>query len=155
MRILGIDPGLATIGFALITKTKNQIQLENLGVITTSKDLPLQLRLFEIHQELEKLIKETKPDLLNIEKLVFVKNVTNGLQVAHSRGIVLFLAAKWGLKTTEISAKDVKINICGFGNAPKVQVQRMVQKIFKLKQMPKPDDAADALAIAYSAVYNT
>lgn len=147
LKILGIDPGLATTGFALIEKEK----IISLGVIITNKKTPLPERLSEILDEFEKIIIKNKPDKIVVEKLVFVQNVTSGIAVAHARGIILAIANKYKIPTEEIFPKDVKIRICGFGNAPKIQVQRMVQKIFKLTKIPKPDDAADALAIAYAS----
>ena len=147
MRILGIDPGLATVGFAIIENKK----ILDLGAIITSKKEQLANRLYEIWQETENIIQKHKPQKIAVEKLVFVQNVTSGIAVSHARGIILALAAKYNLILEEIFPKDVKMRICGFGNAPKIQVQNMTTKVFNLKEIPKPDDIADALAIAFAS----
>jgi len=147
VRILGIDPGLATVGFAIIENKK----ILDLGAIITSKKEQLANRLYEIWQETENIIQKHKPQKIAVEKLVFVQNVTSGIAVSHARGIILALAAKYNLILEEIFPKDVKMRICGFGNAPKIQVQNMTTKVFDLKEIPKPDDIADALAIAFAS----
>lgn len=148
LKILGIDPGLAITGFALIEEST----ILDFGVIITDKKIALPERLSEISDEFEQIIQKHKPDKIAVEKLVFVQNVTSGIAVAHARGVILAIGAKYKIPILEIFPKDVKLRICGFGNAPKIQVQRMVQKVFKLTKIPKPDDAADALAVAYAAI---
>lgn len=152
MIVLGIDPGLATTGFAFLQMHKNRPQILDFGVILTNKNLPLAARLLELADEIAVLIKKHRPDFLGIEKLVFQKNITSGMQVAHARGVVLAEAERAGVQIYEIQPTEVKMRITGYGNAPKIQVQRMIQKIFNLAEIPKPDDAADALAIAYASV---
>jgi crossover junction endodeoxyribonuclease RuvC len=150
LKILGIDPGIATIGFAIIENSK----LQNFGVIKTPAKLGLPERLRIIAEDMAELINQYRPDIAVVEQLFFVQNVTNGIAVAHGRGVILAALAKEGITIKEISPKDVKIAVCGYGNAEKQQVQRAIQLIFKLDHIPKPDDAADAIAIAYSATTN-
>lgn len=151
-KIIGIDPGLATTGFAVLDYVDKQPRIIDLGVIITAAKTPFPERLAEIYRELEVILDTHQPQVLVAEKLIFVKNVTNGLAVAHARGLIISAAARRGMTVVEILPKDIKIKICGYGNAPKIQVQRMVQKIFGLSKLPKPDDAADALAVAYSVM---
>ena len=147
MNILGIDPGLATIGFALLSDG----QLNDFGTIRTEAGLSLPERLLHIANDAQALVEEARLDVIAIEQLFFVQNVTNGMMVAHARGVLLSSFAAAGVPVIEVSPKDVKIAVCGYGNAPKAQVQHMLMRIFKLVSIPKPDDAADAIAIAYWA----
>ncbi len=147
MKILGIDPGLATIGFAFLQDGK----LIDFGTIETSAKLSLSERLLQIAEDARALVCELRPDVIAIEQLFFVQNVTSGMMVSHARGVLLYAFAAEGVPTLEVSPKDVKIAVCGYGNAPKAQVQHMLQRIFLLPNLPKPDDAADAIAIAYWA----
>ncbi|MCT4592144.1 MAG: crossover junction endodeoxyribonuclease RuvC [Candidatus Gracilibacteria bacterium] len=144
--ILGIDPGLETLGYAIIQQDKTILDF---GVIITSSKNTLSERLLEIQEEFEKLINLHKIDLMVIEKLMFVQNVTSGIQVAHARGVVLAEAEKKGLLIAELQAKEIKSMVTGYGNAPKDQVKAMVKKIFNLEHTKVKDDATDALAIAY------
>jgi len=145
MKILGIDPGLATIGFSLLDGEK----LVDYGVITTESGLFLGDRLLTIGNDLLDLITQFEPDIAAVEQLFFVQNVTNGIAVAHARGVILHALCQKGVPVLEVSPKDVKLAVCGYGNAPKDQVQRAIQQIFKLQSIPRPDDAADAIAVAY------
>jgi crossover junction endodeoxyribonuclease RuvC len=150
MNILGIDPGLATTGFALL-KDENLIDF---GVIRTHSGKSLSNRLLSINDDLLSLILEHKPDIAAVEKLFFVKNITNGISVAHARGVILYILEQQGIPIREVSPKDVKLSVCGYGNAEKIQMQKVVQQIFQLSAIPSPDDAADAIAIAYWASRN-
>ena len=145
--ILGIDPGLATTGFGAICGRK----ILDFGVIETAKEQTLPERLCQLASDFSQIMAQIKPQLVVVEKLIFVKNVTNGLQVAHARGVILQAIAAAQVECREILPKDVKLHVCGFGNASKLQVQTMVKNIFSMAQIPRPDDAADALAIAFSA----
>ena len=147
MKILGIDPGLATIGFAFLEDEK----LIDFGVTRTEPGVPLPDRLLAIGNDFLELISEFQPDVAAVEKLFFVQNVTNGIAVAHARGVLLHSLSLKEIPVIEVSPKDVKLAVCGYGNAKKSQVQRAVQQIFSLKSLPKPDDAADAIAIAFWA----
>jgi len=146
MKILGIDPGLQTIGFALWEQKK----IISSGRITTDSGSPLGDRLLQISEDISELLEAEKPQLCAIEKLFFVQNVTNGIAVSHARGILLCEIARRGIPFLEVSPKDVKLAVCGYGNAPKDQVQRSVQNIFSLPKKPQ-DDTADAIAIAFWA----
>lgn len=144
VRILGIDPGYERCGFAVV---EGGTALAH-GVITTSKgDIADRLR--EIAEDLRAIIKKHKPDALVIEDLFFSKSVTTAMKVAMVRGVVMLLAAEAGLKILEVKPNEVKMALTGYGRADKKQMQEMVKVIFKLKTIPKPDDAADALAIAW------
>ena len=146
-KILGVDPGLETIGFAFLDGKK----LRDFGVIKTKSGDEKSARLADIFADFSDLISEFSPDAIAIEKLFFVKNVTNGISVAEARGVLLLAAFQKGIPIFEVSPKDAKLAICGSGNAPKIQIQKAVQKIFGLKNLPRPDDAADAIAIAFWA----
>ncbi len=147
MKILGIDPGLATIGFAVLDNAK----LMDFGTIQTPSKLSLSERLLHIANDTKELVQEIRPDVVSIEQLFFVQNVTSGMMVSHARGVLLSAFAAEGIPILEVSPKDVKIAVCGYGNAAKAQVQHMLMRIFKLASLPQPDDAADAIAIAYWA----
>jgi len=146
MRILGIDPGLAKVGFAVLENKK----IINCGILKTNKKTPFSQRLQQISQDLEKIINKFKPQKAGIEKLFFVKNITNGISVAHARGVILKTLTDYQIPIYEISPKDAKIAVCGFGNASKNQIQKSIQLIFNLPQKPIFYDSADAIAIAFS-----
>ena len=140
MRILGIDPGIAIVGFGLIEADRGRTQLLNYGAITTPAGLPLARRLVQIEQ--------LKPDAIAVEELFFSNNITTGIAVAHGRGIILCTAEKSGVPLYEYTPMQVKQAVVGYGLAEKKQVMDMVKRLLKLKAVPRPDDAADALAIA-------
>jgi crossover junction endodeoxyribonuclease RuvC len=154
MIILGIDPGIATTGYAIIRKDCGKFEAIKYGCILTEKGVDLESRLFDISKELEEIIKEYKPEKISIEKLFFSKNVKTAMNVGHARGAILLTAKKCGLNINEYPPNEVKLSVSGYGKADKKQVQRMVQLLFNLKEIPKPDDAADALAIAYTCGVN-
>ncbi len=124
-------------------------KLVDFGVIRTESGLELSARLHVISKDLHEIVVQFQPDKAAIEQLFFVQNVTNGIAVAHARGVILHALYEQGVPTQEVSPKDVKLAVCGYGKAPKDQVQRAVQQIFNLATPPRPDDAADAIAIAY------
>jgi len=155
MTILGIDPGIATTGYAIIRKDCGKFEAIKYGCILTEKGGDLESRLFDISKELEQIIREYKPDKISIEKLFFSKNVKTAMNVGHARGAILLTARNCGLNINEYSPNEVKLSVSGYGKADKQQVQKMVKIIFKLQEIPKPDDAADALAIAYTCGVNT
>ena len=148
MIILGIDPGTATTGFGVIKIENNQIKLLDYGHIETSKNTPLQERLSQITQDLEIIINQWQPTEFAIEELFFSKNVKTAMSVAHARGSIIQKASEKGYKINEYKPNTIKQNICGDGKADKKQIQKMIQLILNLEKPPKPDDAADALAIA-------
>jgi crossover junction endodeoxyribonuclease RuvC len=152
MTILGIDPGTATTGFGIIkTVDKTNFEVVDFGIITTSKKDTDSERLFQISNDVNALIKKYKPEVMGIEKLFFSTNQKTGIAVAESRGIILLSAQQKRIPIMEFTPLQVKNRICGYGKADKKQVQFIVQQTFKLKKLPKPDDAADALAIALCA----
>ena len=148
MRILGIDPGYATIGFGLIEGERGQYKMVTYGAITTSAGLPLSKRLYQIDRNMEELIGQLKPDAISIEELFFNTNITTGIAVAHGRGIILLSGYQAGLQIYEYTPLQVKQAVVGYGRADKKQVMDMVRRILSLQAVPKPDDAADAVAIA-------
>lgn len=148
MIILGIDPGTAITGFGVIDQQKGLIKLLGAGVVRTPAKQALELRLLTIFNELNTLIQEFKPSHIAVEQLYFAKNVTTAMSVSHARGVVLLLGAQYGLELAEYTPLQVKQAITGYGKADKRQVQEMVKTILKLKSIPKPDDAADAIAIS-------
>ena len=153
MLALGIDPGSAICGFGLVEHMQGQLQARKFGVITTSPQARMQDRLLKIHTELDALIKEFQPQVMGIEKLFFGKNATTAIPVGQARGVVLLCAAQNNLDVIEITPNEVKQSITGYGGATKEQVIYMVTKLLNLDEPPKPDDAADALAISIAAGY--
>ena len=147
--ILGIDPGTAITGFALLEKTGKVFHIVEFWVITTKAWLSLSERLMQIGTDLEDLIDTYRPTICGVERLFFLRNVTNGIDVAHARGVVLHTIAKKWIPLVEFTPLQVKQGIAGNGFAKKPQMQKALQMILKLAEIPKPDDAADALAIAY------
>lgn len=148
MKILGIDPGTATTGFGLIKKDGPRLTQLDHGVISTSKDLAMPERLKILFDDLQEIIKLHKPDAVAVEKLFFTSNITTAMTVSQARGVVLLVAEQSGVAIFEYTPLQVKMAVSGYGKATKRQVQEMVKKILKLDVIPKPDDAADALAIA-------
>lgn len=148
MRVLGIDPGIATIGFGLVETNRAEVHMLTYGAITTPAGLPLSKRLLQISMDMEELIGQTKPDVISIEELFFNNNITTGIAVAHGRGVILCAAEKCGIPLFEYTPSQVKLAVTGYGKAQKLQVMDMTKRILKLKAVPRPDDAADALALA-------
>ena len=148
MRILGIDPGYATIGFGLIEAERAQVHMVTYGAITTPAGLPLSRRLYQIGTDMEELIRQVKPDVIAVEELFFNTNITTGIAVAHGRGVILYAAEKCGIPLYEYTPSQVKLAVTGYGKAEKRQVMDMTRRLLQLEAMPKPDDAADAIAIA-------
>lgn len=148
MRILGIDPGYATIGFGLIEGERAQYRMVTYGAITTPAGLPLSRRLYQISRDAEELIGKLQPDAISIEELFFNTNITTGIAVAHARGVILYTAQRMHLPVYEYTPMQIKQAVVGYGLADKHQVMDMTRRLLKLKSIPRPDDAADALAIA-------
>lgn len=146
--ILGIDPGFATTGYAFIKEKQLIPEILEYGVIKTSSKEDFSIRLKYIHQDLTQLIKKYKPAVMAVEQLYFAKNVKTALNVGQARGVVLLTGILHKLPLFEFTPLQVKQSVCGYGQADKNQVQQMVKNILKLKEIPKPDDAADALAVA-------
>lgn len=149
MRIIGIDPGTGILGFGVIdVGARNQISLVTAGVITTPAHTPLDERLEEIFDGLTEIIAETKPDEMSIEKLFFARNVTTAMSVSHARGVAMLTGRKAKLPIAEYTPMQIKQSLTGYGKADKKQIQEMVRLQLNLKEIPKPDDAADALGAA-------
>jgi len=148
MRILGIDPGYGTTGFGLIEAQRGQSQLIQCGVITTPPGMDFSARLEIIYEDMRKLLQVAKPDAVAIEELFFGQNVTTGIGVAQSRGVILLAIQQAGIPIYEYKPMQVKQSLVGYGNATKHQMMDMTKRLLHLDAMPKPDDAADAIAIA-------
>ena len=148
MRILGIDPGVATIGFGLVEADRAQVHMVTYGAITTPAGLPLSRRLYQIDRDMEELIGKLKPDVMAVEELFFNTNLTTGIAVAHGRGVILCAAERCGVPLHEYTPGQVKLAVTGYGKAEKHQVMDMTKRLLHLKAVPRPDDAADALALA-------
>lgn len=148
MRVLGIDPGIATVGFGLVEAEAGQLQMRSYGAITTEAGLSLATRLWQIGNDMEDLIEQCEPDAIAVEELFFNKNITTGIAVAHGRGVILYTAEKHGIPLFEYTPSQVKQAVVGYGKAEKRQVMDMTKRLLRLHAVPKPDDAADALALA-------
>ena len=148
MRILGIDPGYGITGFGLVQGERNQFQLIQCGAITTPPNTDFPWRLSVIYNDMVQLLELTKPDAVAIEELFFGHNVTTGINVAQSRGVILLAVQQAGVPIFEYKPMQVKQAVVGYGNASKHQVMDMTKRILHLDAVPKPDDAADAVAIA-------
>ena len=149
MRILGIDPGTGICGFGVIeVKQTGRAKMIDNGVIATPPHTLLSERLLDIYESMHEIIKLNKPDCVSIEKLFFTKNVTTGISVAEARGVVLLVCKQHELPTFEYTPNEIKKTMTGYGSADKKQMQEMVKLHLDLTSVPKPDDAADALAAA-------
>lgn len=148
MIILGIDPGTAITGYGVIELKQDNIKSIDCGCITTSKDLEPAQRLNKISHQLTGLIKKYRPDGLAMEELFFFKNLKTAIRVSQSQGAVLLTAARLKIPIFEYTPLQVKQAITGYGRADKIQIQKMVKQLLKLKKTPRPDDVTDALAIA-------
>lgn len=149
MRIIGIDPGTGILGFGVVdVASGKKTRLVTAGVITTPAHTPIDVRLGEIYDGLTDIIKETKPEVMSIEKLFFTKNVTTAISVAQARGVAMLTGYQAKLPIAEYTPNEIKQTITGYGRADKKQVQEMVRIELGLNEVPKPDDCADALAAA-------
>ena len=148
MKVLGIDPGTAALGYGIVERTGGRLREVDHGCLSTSADLPLPERLLAIHALVDELIALHEPDVVGVERLFFSRNVQTALGVGQARGVVLLAAAQHGIEVREATPSEVKSAITGYGAADKEQVARMVQLVLGMSERPRPDDAADALAIA-------
>ena len=148
MRILGIDPGYGITGFGVIESERSVSRLVTCGAITTPAGMDFSARLEIIYEDMRALLEKVKPDAVAIEELFFGQNVTTGIGVAQSRGVILLAIRQAGLEVTAYKPSQVKQAVVGYGNATKHQVQDMTKRLLQLEKTPKPDDAADAIAIA-------
>ena len=148
MRILGIDPGFGIIGFGVIDKENSGLSVIDYGVITTPKEMPFNERLRVIYDSMNALLDRYKPEQVAIEELYFNKNITTGIKVAEARGIILLAFQQRKLPIFEYTPQDIKLALTGQGRATKHQMQFMVKTLLRLTKIPRPDDAADAVAVA-------
>lgn len=151
---LGIDPGLADTGFGIVEKKNGKLSMIDYGSIRTPADMANEQRLSVIHETLQKIITNYSPTLIGVEKLFFCKNITTAIAVGQARGVVLLTAYQAGLTLVEFTPLQIKSAVTGYGQATKQQMQQMVKTILKLKQIPQPDDAADALGIAICSAHS-
>lgn len=148
MTVLGIDPGYAIVGYGLVRSEQNKISPLQYGVIRTPADKPIEDRLLEIYNDITGLIRAFSPDQVAIEKLFFNTNETTAINVSQARGVIVLACAKAGVPVFEYTPLQVKMSVVGYGRAEKKQVMEMTRMLLNLEKVPKPDDAADALAIA-------
>jgi crossover junction endodeoxyribonuclease RuvC len=148
MCILGIDPGTATTGFGLIEETQTGLLTLEYGIISTPASMPMDKRLVILYDRLNELILKYHPESCAVERLFFRRNVTTAISVGQARGVILLSLSMNNVPIAEYTPMEIKLAVAGYGGAEKKQVQFMVQSILELKELPKPDDAADALAIA-------
>ena len=149
MRIIGIDPGTGIMGFGVIdTGPRQKMVLVDAGVIRTRPHQPLEERLIEIYDGLKEVIDESNPQVMVVEKLFFAQNVTTAMSVSHARGVAMLAGKQSGMEIVEYTPLQIKQALTGYGRADKNQIQQMVKTMLGLKEVPKPDDCADALAAA-------
>ncbi len=148
MRIIGIDPGTGILGFGVVDFDRQKFKLVTAGVVSTPAHTPLPERLAEIYDALTEIIDETRPEVMSIEKLFFAQNVTTAISVAHARGVAMLAGQQGGLSIAEYTPLQIKQTLTGYGRASKKQIQEMVRLNLGLREVPKPDDCADALAAA-------
>ena len=154
--VIGIDPGTAITGYGVIRELKNgDLDWITHGVITTPSDWDEPKRLLSLNQELTAIIKDNKPNICAVEKIFFQKNVKTAIRVGQGRGAALIAAASFDLPIGEYTPLEIKQAVVGYGNADKTQIQQMVKVLLNLPELPKPDDAADALAVAICHLHNT
>lgn len=148
MRILGIDPGYATIGFGVIEAQRGQFRLLQYGTITTGPELAFEKRLQVIYEDMNRLLDAMEPEVMAIEELFWGHNVTTGIGVSHGRGVILLAASLRDLPIYEYTPMQIKQSVVGYGNATKLQVMDMTKRLLHMQQVARPDDAADAIAVA-------
>lgn len=151
MRILGIDPGYALVGWGVVEFDGGSPKVIDYGVIETSKELEVPERLLEIYDDSVSLLKKFKPELVGIETLIFHRNITTAMSVAEARGVITLAAKQAGLEIIHVNPSQVKNSVSGYGKATKKQMQENVKLICNLDELPTPDDAADAIAVAIAA----
>lgn len=148
MRILGIDPGYATTGFGLIQADRGRYALLQYGTVTTSPDLPFTERLNVLFEDMTRLLEVAQPEAVAVEELFWGHNITTGIGVSHGRGVILLAIQRAGVPLFEYTPMQVKQAVVGYGKAEKRQVMDMTRRLLKMEKVPRPDDAADAIAIA-------
>lgn len=155
MKILGVDPGTAIVGFGVIESNGHKHTMLDAGVIRTPAHQDLELRLKTIYDSLSEIIQQNKPEIMVVEKLFFAKNVTTAMSVSHARGVIYLAGVQAGVKVVEYTPLQIKQALTGYGQADKNQIQEMVKIMLGLNEKPKPDDCADALAGALTHATNS
>lgn len=153
MRILGIDPGIARCGWGVVQIENGKLKMENCGCVETKNGLPIEKRLKTVYEQITKIIKKYNPDVLAIEELFFNTNAKTAFVVGQARGVVLLSSAIANIPVAIYTPLQVKVAVTGYGKAEKLQVGKMVKTLLKLKEIPKPDDVTDALAIALTHAF--
>ena len=153
MRVLGIDPGTATTGYAVVEEREGRLQLISIGVITTPAKTPLSSRLQRIYRDLREVIRSSEPEASAVEELFFSRNARTAMSVGHARGVTLLALADAELPIAEYTPMQIKQAVTGYGSADKHQVQEMVRMLLGLSEVPRPDDAADAAAVAICCLH--
>jgi crossover junction endodeoxyribonuclease RuvC len=148
MLILGIDPGTATTGYGLVEESSGKIKAVDFGVFKTKPKDTAEIRLANLYHQLLIVLQRYRPHALALEKLFFGSNVTTAFSVGQARGVIMLAAAQHQIPINEYAPNEIKLAVCGYGKAEKIQIQMMVKSLLTLKTVPKPDDAADALAVA-------
>ncbi len=155
MTVLGIDPGVATVGWGAVEYDGRRFTSPRYGAIITPPKIPLERRLEMIYEDLKQLLAQIKPDLVSVEELFFSKNITTGIAVAHARGVILLACQQTGIPMCEFTPPQVKQAVVGYGGAEKKQVMEMTRVLLNLEKIPRPDDAADGLALAICGAHAT
>jgi crossover junction endodeoxyribonuclease RuvC len=153
MLVIGIDPGTARTGYGLVRQDQGELQAVDFGVFTTSSNDPMPVRLDHLYSQLKELLTLHRPDLAAVEQLFFQTNVKSAMSVGQARGVALLALAQAGLEVGEYTPNDVKQAVVGYGGADKGQIQEMVRLMLTMEEIPKPDDAADALAVAICHIH--
>lgn len=154
MTVLGLDPGIERLGYAVLKSQSSAPEVLSYGLISTSPRTEKHLRLHQIWQDIGELVEKFKPDTLALESLIFAKNVKTGLVVSEVRGVLLLAGATFQLRVLEFTPLQVKTRLTGYGRANKAQMQNAVRMLLSLRETPRPDDVADALAIALCGIYH-
>lgn len=154
MRVLGLDPGLTRTGYAVVGRRRHELALETYGCIVTEKIPSYGKRLLAIERELGALLTKYRPSHAALEQLFVTKNLKTAIAVGQARGVAVLTLARADIPVIDFTPQQIKIAVTGYGRADKQQVQRMVQRLFKLAEIPKPDDAADAVAVAVAALFS-
>lgn len=153
VKILGIDPGIARCGWGILLVESSKLKVQSYGCVETSKNTDSQDRLVYVYQEVIKIIKKYKPDVLAIEELFFNTNAKTAFTVGQARGVVLLASAKQNIPVVTYTPLQVKMAVTGYGRAEKTQIGQMVKVLLKLKEIPKPDDVVDAIAVALTHAF--
>lgn len=153
MRIIGVDPGYAIVGWGVLDYNKSRFTTLDYGAITTPASMPFEQRLKTIYQEMDAVLSRYSPDVMSIEKLFFTTNQKTAIDVAQARGVLLLCATQNNIPCRQYTPLQVKQSVVGYGKAVKYQVMEMTRRLLHLKRLPKPDDTADALAIAITEAH--